>query len=358
MNGRLKKVPEKALPLGTMIHGKLSDYLITDYQAQDGFGILYRATGTRMPHNGVNVNETKFMIREFFMCRCSSRGSDGCEMVTPEDVLPTVDNFKKAFLLASQNCAAVSEGCPNIINVIEIIEEYGTIYYVVEYLEGETLEDYVNKEGPMSVYEMRKLLAPIFYAVEHMHLSRTMHTDIYPRHIRFVESGGKKIPVLFSLYASKCFDDNGLPIWLSPVVVCRTGYAPPEQYRNIEHFLPQSDIYALAALIVFVLSGKNLPDSRTLKEKDVRDALPPMLPETMIGTLLHGLCPDYTGRPATVTLFMEELIDFYDANAKYVPLDERRHVLHTVVDDNVPQSAWSRIKRAILRIFARLFHLR
>lgn len=348
MNGRVRKI-EKALPVGAMLHGALSDYEIIGCIAQDGFGILYKAKGVRrtpdrQSRKGSKAVDDYFVIREFFMYRCSDRGDDGCTVVTPEDIRPTVDNFKDAFYIASRSCAQVSVGNPNIINVIENVSQYDTYYYIVEYLDGETLEDYIQRVGPRSIYESREMLTPIFQAVRHLHRSHIMHTDIYPRHVRFVNSGGKRVPVLFSLYASRHFDDEGAPIWPTAIVVCRTGYAPPEQYHNLDHFSPQADIYALAAMIVFVLSGKHLPDSRTVTEKDIRATLPPALPETMIGTLLHALQPDYACRPASVSSFMDELVEFYDENAKYVPHDERRHSLHDDASDEGSLSVWSRLK--------------
>lgn len=348
MSEREKKI-EKALPIGAVVHGVFCDYEIIDYMVQDGFGILYKAKGVRdtsggAPGKGAKAGDNYFVVREFFMFRCSSRGEDGCTVVTPDDIRPTVENFKNAFYTASRRCAKVSIGNPNIINVIENVAQNDTLYYVVEYLDGETLEEYILREGPRSISESRELLTPVLQAVQHLHRSHIMHTDIYPRHIRFVTSAGKRVPVLFSLYASRHFDDEGNPVWPTAIVVCRTGYAPPEQYRNIDHFSPQADIYALAATIVFVLSGKHLPDSRRLTERDIRATLPPTLPETMIGTLLHALQPDYTCRPSSISSFMDELVEFYDENAKYVPYDERRHSLHK--DSMAPsRSVWARLKK-------------
>ncbi len=346
MNRRMENKPEKVLPVGSVIHGSLCDYEITDYMAQDGFGILYKAKGVRITaaRKAAKAAEDYFVIREFFMHRCSGRAADGCTVVTPEDVRPTVDNFKEAFAMASDSCAQVSDGCPYIINVIENVSQNDTRYYVVEYLDGETLEDYIERVGPVSIYEARELLSPIFSAVKYMHSYHVMHTDIYPRHIRFVTSGGKRVPVLFSLYASRHFDDEGAPVWPTAIVVCRTGYAPPEQYQNIDHFFPQADIYALASLIVFVLSGKHLPDSRTVTEKDIRTTLPATLPETFIGTLLHALHSDYACRPSSVSSFMEELVEFYDENSRYVPYDDRKHSLHTSVHESDSRSIWEMIK--------------
>ncbi len=316
------KSPSDILPLGSIIHGRYSDYRIEGYLYQDGFGVLYKAVSPS--RNGMAENE--FVIREHFMYRCSSRGDDRCMVVTPEDLEPTVANFLSMFKAASTYCAKVSATSPGIINVIENIEANNTFYYVVEYLDGETLEDYIYRRGPLSLEEARVVLAPIFDAVKAMHRMHLIHTDIYPRHIRFVSHGNELVPVLFSLYASRHFDERGLPEWDMPAMICREGYAPPEQYEAIDHFAPQVDIYALGALMVFVLSGKHLPDSRTLTEEQIRQTLPAMLPETVVSAIIHALQPEANNRTTLVSNLREDLMEFY--GSKKPSVDDRRHVLH------------------------------
>ena len=87
------KSPSDILPLGSIIHGRSSDYRIEGYLYQDGFGVLYKAVSPS--RNGMAENE--FVIREHFMYRCSSRGDDRCTVVTPEDLEPTVANFLSMF---------------------------------------------------------------------------------------------------------------------------------------------------------------------------------------------------------------------------------------------------------------------
>lgn len=305
------------LPIGTILHGGRSDYKITGYRSQDGFGILYHAKCVGRDSAKGRRPETPVMIREFFMHRCSGRDTDGVTVVTPDDIAPTVNNFYDSFVIASKRCEAATSKVPGIVDVLELMSANNTSYYVVEYLNGETLEDYVHRKGPLTVNEARAMLKPIFDGVAHLHSFRVMHTDIYPRHIRFTKSGTKTIPVLFSLYASKHFDDSGLPIQITPMLVCRDGYAPPEQYSVVENFMPQIDIYALGAVVVFALTGQNPPDSRTITEKDIRALLPPTLPETLTSTIIHAMQPDYSSRPSSISSFKEELLNFFEENEQY-----------------------------------------
>lgn len=324
------------LPKGALIHGKLSDYEITGYRSQDGFGILYEAEVVTQGNKKGKNNDMRVVMREFFMQRCSRRDEDGCTVYTPEELTPTVNSFYKAFVFASNRCAqATTYSGAGVVNVIEVVNQNGTSYYVVEYLEGETLEDYINAHGPLTVHEAISIFKPILEGVRHLHSFQMMHADIYPRHIRFTKSGGRMIAVLFSLYASKHFDDSGNPVITTPILVCRKGYSPPEQYNVVENFMPQLDIYALAAVLVFVLSGKNLPDSRVLTEKDIRATLPATLPETLVSTLIHALQPEYRNRPTNISSFMDELMEYFEINDRYSPIDERKHSLHSKKESEV-----------------------
>lgn len=269
-------------------------------------GYTYRAEAIRPNGSTIPV-----IIREQFMPMCSTRADDGVTVVTPEDVAPTVDTFLKAFIKASEERRKVSLMCPSIIRILDTFHANGTYYYVVEYLRGETLDEYVKAHGPLSFEEAREVLAPIFDAVRTLHSQHMIHTDISPRHIRFQVKNGTKIPVLFNLYYTIHFRDDNMQTWAMSAPHCTEGYAPPEQYTTISNFYPQTDIYALAATLVFALTGRHLPDSRTLDEQEIRAFLPPAFPETYVQALIHALRPDINDRTESISDFREDLVAFY-----------------------------------------------
>lgn len=305
---------EKALAPGTVIQGEKRSYRVVDVLRVDGLGFAYKAvTEVR---RGSRIIEVPTVVREHMMIRCSHRGPDGVTVVTPEDIAPTVDSCLEVFIQSSLERARISAECPWIINVLETFRSNNTYYYAVEFLDGDTLEDYVMKMGGSLTFEQaRKVLAPIFDAVRILHANKAVHTDITPWHIRFVHRGDELIPVLFSLYASMHFNDKGTQQWSIPVMTCEEGYAPPEQYTSIEHFCPQMDIYSLAATLVYALSGRNLPDSRGLSEDVVRETLPPTVPENIVSAILNSLNSDPAVRTSTVTKFREDLGTFQGESA-------------------------------------------
>ena len=301
---------DKALKPGTVVVGGKHPFVIKDVLQADGQGFLYRATAQVKQANG-SVKPFEIVVREHFMSLCSHRGADGLSVETPEDILPTVDTCLEAFRNASIERARIANQSPIIIDVIDCFAANNTFYYIVEFLDGETLEEYVEQHGPLSTEEAREILAPIYESVRFMHTNRAIHTNIHPGHIRFVTHNGKCVPILFSLYCMIHFDEHGDSLWSIPMNKCKDGYAPPEQYIAVKHFTPQIDIFALASLLVFCLSGKHLPDSRTLTEDIIRETLPDTVHPAIVSGLIHALNPDIEGRTVSVFAFLDEIKEFY-----------------------------------------------
>lgn len=305
----------KALKKGAVIKGDKYTYTIQSVLQADGQGYTYLTT-TPIVQNGVTV-EKKTVLREHMMSRCSSRGEDGITVVTPEDIAPTVESCLESFIFASHERQRISEATPWIINVLELFDANGTHYYAVEYLDGESLEEYVEHNGGRLSWEQAHfMLSPIFEAVRILHCFHALHTSIHPGHVKLSTRNGRQVPILFSLYSSLHFSDNGLQRWTFPLMRCADGFAPPEQYFEIDHFAPQIDIYALASLMVYVLSGKRLPDSRKITEDDIRATLPEEVPEQVVQALLNALDTDMSKRTATVTKFREDLGSFLSPSSQ------------------------------------------
>lgn len=299
-------MPEKALAPGTIIKGAKHSYKVVSLLRCDGQGYTYKTVV--VAGSGAQQQQTFRVVREHMMIHCSERGADGVTVVTHDDIAPTVADCLNAFIQASMERVKVTADSPWLIGVVETFAANNTFYYVVEFLNGMTLKEYVESQGgQLSVEQTIRVFVPIFDAVRTLHRHHVLHTDIHPGHIRFVNSGKEMTPVLFSLYSTLHFSDKGLQEWSLPAMNCEEGYAPPEQYGHIDHFYPQTDIYALAATMVYALSGRSLPDSRKVTEDVVRDTLPNTVPEIMLQALVNALDPDLTRRTSSLSNFREEL---------------------------------------------------
>ena len=118
--------------------------------------------------------------------------------------------------------------------------------------------------------------------------------------------------------------------------MCIRDSAPPEQYGAIDHFYPQTDVYAMAATLVYALSGRSLPDSRTITEEVIRDTLPPALPETLAQAIINALEPDVKQRTSSISNFREELREFfrnmYDVTTRKTSADSGLYDSHSVME--------------------------
>ena len=224
-------------PNTTLQGGK---YRIGRVLGQGGFGITYLAVQTSLERN--------VAVKEFFMKDFCSR--DNTIMTTGSTIL--VEQCRKKFIKEARNLARLSH--PNIIGVIDIFEENDTVYYVMPYLTGGSLEDYVKKHGTLSESESMKYIRQIASALKYMHEEQHIcHYDVKPANI-LLDNKGSAMLIDFGI--SKNYDASGHETTTTPIGMSE-GYAPIEQYQqNVEEFSPVSDVYALGATLYFLLHGK------------------------------------------------------------------------------------------------------
>ena len=224
-------------PNTTLQGGK---YRIERVLGQGGFGITYLAVQTSLERN--------VAIKEFFMKDFCSR--DNTKLTTGSTKI--VEQCRKKFIKEARNLARLSH--PNIIGVIDIFEENDTVYYVMPYLMGGSLEDFVKTHGTLSESEAMRYVRQIATALKYMHEEQHIcHYDVKPANILL---DNKRNAVLIDFGISKNYDASGHETTTTPIGMSE-GYAPIEQYQqNVEEFSPVSDVYALGATLYFLLHGK------------------------------------------------------------------------------------------------------
>ena len=229
-------------PNTTLQGGK---YRIERVLGQGGFGITYLATQTSL--------QRKVAIKEFFMKEFCSRDEATLTMQTfSVGCSKLVEQYRMKFIKEARNLARLNH--PNIISVIDVFEENGTVYYVMPYLAGGSLQDYVKTHGTLSEQEAMKYVKQIASALKYMHEEQHIcHYDVKPANILLDDKGNA---VLIDFGISKNYDSAGQETTTTPVGMSE-GYAPIEQYQqNVEEFSPASDVYALGATLYFLLHGK------------------------------------------------------------------------------------------------------
>ena len=229
-------------PNTTLQGGK---YRIERVLGQGGFGITYLATQLSLQRH--------VAIKEFFMKDFCSRDEMTLTLQAPSaGSNKLVEQYRKKFIKEARNLARLNH--PHIINVMDVFEENDTVYYVMPYLSGGSLHDYVKMHGVLSEQEAMKYVKQIASALKYMHEEQHIcHYDVKPANILLDDKGNA---VLIDFGISKNYDVQGQETTTTPIGVSE-GYAPIEQYQqNIAEFSPASDVYALGATLYFLLHGR------------------------------------------------------------------------------------------------------
>ena len=241
---KLKTAPAHHLLPGTILNGK---YTVGYALGEGGFGVTYIGLD--------NSLQIKVAIKEFFpkgiVGRNSAITSDvSCLNAGESDKL---FDTEKAKVINEARILAKFSKERGIVNVREYFEANNTAYIVMEYLEGETLEEYLAHSGPISADEAYTLLHPVMKVLEQLHNEGVVHRDISPDNLMFdgeqikLLDFGAAREVLYS--TSKSFS-----------VILKHGYAPEEQYRRKGHQGAWTDVYSLCATMYYCITNV-IPDT-------------------------------------------------------------------------------------------------
>ena len=247
---------DKALRPGTVLQGATA-YRIERVLGAGGFGITYLASMTMRVGN-LNV-KAHVAIKEHFIGDQCERAGDSHTVVCPgtDASRALVAGSLRDFVSEARRLAEYGAGHGNIVKVNEIFEINGTAYYVMEYLEGESLDAYIKRNGPLGEDEIRSLVFPVIDAVAYLHARRLTHLDIKPANIMLGADGdGNVRPVLIDFGLSKHYNADVSATSTVNTMACSDGYAPAEQYSGIRTFSPTADVYALGATILAAATGR------------------------------------------------------------------------------------------------------
>jgi len=179
----------------------------------------------------------------------------------------SLEKFKKEAILTLELTH------PNIIRVYHFEEDAGENFIIMEYIEGQTLEDLLEKKGCLNLEELIPIAEQIAAGLDFAHSKKVLHLDIKPSNIMIDNAGNVKIT------------DFGIARQLKDTMTRITGkettgtllYMSPEQLmgEGIDH---RSDIYSFAAVLYESLSGKppftqgHIPEQiRNAKPSDLKD---------------------------------------------------------------------------------------
>lgn len=272
-----------SLPVGFQLKGNERTYTIAETLGHGGFGITYRAKA-EVKVGGIRM-KVDFALKEFFMRDDCERQADA-SIVYSNPARDRVENSRKDFINEALRLKKIGFSHPNIVGFDEVFEANNTAYYVMEYLCGQSLGDYVKEHGPLTEAETVRLMQPVMEAVNLLHRNRICHLDIKPDNIMLEqEENGNIRPVLIDFGLSKHYDNTGHATSTINTFGYSEGYAPAEQYRGITTFSPAADIYALGATLWHCLTGKTPAPALDLRAGELAATLPAGVSEPMRRTI-------------------------------------------------------------------------
>jgi len=245
----------------------INQYEIIRVLGEGGFGITYLAKDIQL--------DLEVVIKEYFPNEFAMRS--GNSTITAKS--KSVNEFSKGkqrFKEEAQTLAKFSH--PSIVKILGYFEENDTAYFVMEYEEGIDLSQYLKqKDRALGQEEILSIMMPILEGLKEVHAHNYLHRDIKPGNILLRSNNS---PVLIDFGASKLALGEASK---SITSMLTEGYAPLEQYStDIKKQGPFTDLYAIAAVIYKMITGKVPSSAQTRSYALLSDEEDPFEPLTAL----------------------------------------------------------------------------
>ena len=280
-----------ALPPQTILVGK---FLLGRVLGQDEIGITYIGWDIGLGQ--------KVAIQEYFpgLGICAMREVDTGHLVWRggESAERARGEVRELFLEEAKKTAK-ADGIPGIARIRGMFRANGTDYIVMDYVEGETLQDRIRKSGPLSWEQARRVFRPALQTMEAVHKAGLLHRNLNPGNLVLTPDGQVKILGLGLL------DYRNINHTFSAPLMSSLGeFGAPERAQKSAG--PWTDVYSMAATVYYALTGNTIcldldETGYTLLKGSL--ALPDALPKSAREALEKALAPAYPSR----TQSMEEL---------------------------------------------------
>jgi len=228
-----------ALPIGT----RLGEFRLTGIIGEGGFGIVYRAYDESL--------QRTVAVKEYMPFALAARLADSTVAVKSDRHVDTFEAGRRSFINEARLLAQFDH--PSLLKVFRFWEANGTAYMAMPYYQGVTLKQALaDLGGPPDEAWLRKLLSALLDALEVLHQANCFHRDVAPDNILLVDDDR---PVLLDFGAARRVIGD---LTHTLTVIVKPGYAPLEQYAESPSLKqgPWTDLYALAGVIYFAISGR------------------------------------------------------------------------------------------------------
>jgi hypothetical protein len=319
----MSKVKPAPLPPGTTIGG----YRIVRKVAAGGFGVVYLA---------VDAEGQQVAVKEYLPASLATRA--------PGELLPQVQPEKlalyrlglKSFFEEGRSLAQISH--PSVVSVMNFFRENETVYMVMNYLEGASLQDFIITARDLKQAKVfrestiRSLFDEILRGLRIVHQHKMLHLDIKPANI-FITDDNKSVLIDFGA-AREVLSKEGN--FIRPMYT--PGFAAPEMYRRDASMGPWTDIYAIGACIYACMQGYPPNEAPQRLEKDriaiALARLRGVYSDNLIRMVEWCMSLDPLSRPQSVFVLQKELSREGERRYTRLSVSEKvRLQLETMVSD-------------------------
>ncbi len=231
------------------------------------------------------------------------------------------EKFIRRFQREAKSVSDLSH--PNIVEVYDVGEEDGQYYIVMEYIEGKTLKQLINKRGALTLPEVIDIMTQLTDGLAHAHEAYIIHRDIKPQNIMILDNGLVKITDFGIAMAT-----NATQLTQTNSVMGSVHYLPPEQASGKGSTI-KSDIYSLGILMYELITG-SVPfkgdNAVEIALKHMKEKIPsvrkqnPLIPQSVENIILKATAKNPRNRYDSVREMHDDLVTALerDNEKKYV----------------------------------------
>ncbi len=249
------------LPLGTQL--KQGEYTVGKVLGQGGFGITYIGLDNNLL--------TPVAIKEYFPRTLAGRNSNTSQDYTvqpySDDVLSEYDKGKESFLQEAQTLAQFTN-INAIVHVRSFFQDNGTAYIVMEYVEGISIQHYVQEYGKIRADIVLTMAEQIIQSLHEIHKKQLLHRDVSSDNLIIRPDGCVTILDFGAARSSNLYDQKTI------TTICKQGYSALEQYSKDGLLGPWTDVYGICATIYHMLTAQT-PVPAT--QRALQDTLPSLV---------------------------------------------------------------------------------
>lgn len=305
--GAAPTTPARNLFVGT--HLQNGKYTLGRVLGEGGFGITYQGAHRHLKRT--------VAIKELFPERAMRHGTT----VSVPDSQQRDFHMEKERVLGEARVISRLDS-PHIVGVQDAFLENNTAYIVMEYLEGESLQERIEAEGSLPPDDVHRIAMAACDALTEVHRQDLLHRDIKPANIMLTRDGRV---VLVDFGSARAFD-HGQTVRHTRILTM--DYAAPEMYSTQARFGPYTDLFCLGGTLFHALTGHHPPSvmdrlqggSVDLEFPDalqgplsnaIRKALQVAVKDRpqSAADLKTGLCGDYRAKAQTTSIPSNEQVE-------------------------------------------------